>query len=180
VRAGAVGDAACTQRRRPAAGHRLPPPQRVDRPARQNFLPQLAKTGGDDAWRLLVGDAAASKQLADSVGFNFYWSNATNQYAHPPSLIFLTREGKVSRTIVNTVFDPADLRLALVEASEGKLGTFWDQVRLNCLTFDSRTNSYSLTAMTIMRIGGAITLVALATMIVVMLRRERRPTPAVA
>ncbi|HEU4417426.1 MAG TPA: SCO family protein, partial [Planctomycetota bacterium] len=73
------------------------------------------------------------------------------------------------------------LRLALVEAGEGTLGTFWDQLKLNCLTFDPRTNSYSLAAMTLMRIAGAITVVVIAVMIFVMLRKERRrPTPAIA
>ena len=147
------------------------------------FLPKLAKTGGDDAWRLLVGDDANIKKLTETVGFNYYWSEHIHQYAHPPALIFLTPQGKVARVIVNTVFDASDLRLALVEASEGKLGTFWDGVRLNCLTFDARTSTYSLQAMTIMRIGGVVTVVALASMIFVMLRRERRrhaaaPAPA--
>lgn len=89
-------------------------------------------------------------------------------------MIFLTPEGKVSRIIVNTYFEPEDMRLALVEASDGALGTFWDQVKLNCLTFDPRTNTYSVTAMTLMRIGGAITVVVLAAMIWIMLRRERQ------
>lgn len=145
---------------------------------KQVFLPRLRKTGGEDAWRVLVGDEANTKKLAESVGFNFYWSELTKQYAHPPSLIFLTPEGKVSRAIVNTEFDADDLRLALVEASDGKLGTLWDQVRLNCLTFDSRTNSYSLTAMTIMRVAGAFTVVVLALMIWTMLKRERRRAAA--
>ena len=138
------------------------------------FLPRLLKTGGEDAWHLLVGDEANTKALADQVGFQYYWSSATNQFAHPPSLIFLTPEGKVSRVIVNTYFEPEDLRLALVEASEGTLGTFWDQVKLNCLTFDPRTNTYSMAAMTLMRIGGALTVVVLAAMIWIMLRRERQ------
>lgn len=92
-------------------------------------------------------------------------------------MVFLTPQGKVSRVIVNTWFDASDMRLALVEASEGRLGTFWDQVQLNCLTFDPRTNTYSLMAMTVMRIGGAVTLVVLAAMIFVLLRRERRRSP---
>lgn len=138
------------------------------------FLPKLLKTGGDDAWRVLVGDKANIDALCETVGFRFYWSEHTSQFAHPPALIFLTPQGKVSRVIVNTWFEPADVRLALVEASEGTLGSFWDQFRLNCLTFDPRTNSYSLAAMTVMRIGGAVTVVAIAAMIFVMLRRERR------
>lgn len=138
------------------------------------FLPRLMKTGGDQAWRVLTGTEEASSALAERVGFNYYWAEATKQYAHPPSVIFLTPEGKVSRIIVNTYFEPEDMRLALVEASDGALGTFWDQVKLNCLTFDPRTNTYSVTAMTLMRIGGAITIVVLAAMIWIMLRRERQ------
>jgi protein SCO1 len=145
---------------------------------KQTFLGHLTKTGGDDAWRVLVGDQKNVDALARSVGFRFYWAEASGQFVHPPSLIFLTPEGKVSRVIVNTVFEPSDLRLALVEASNGTLGTLWDQVRLNCLTFDSRTSSYSLAAMTIMRVAGAITVVVLGVMIWVMLRRERRPAAA--
>jgi protein SCO1/2 len=138
------------------------------------FLPRLIKTGGDNAWHLLVGEEANTKALAESVGFQFYWSEATKQFAHPPSLIFLTPEGKVSRIIVNTYFEPDDVRLALVEASEGTLGDIWDKVKLNCLTFDPRTNSYSLAVMTLMRVGGAVTVIVLAAMIWIMLRRERR------
>lgn len=145
------------------------------------FLSKFAKVGAADGWRVLVGDESNVRQLAETVGFQYYWSEHTKQYAHPPAVVFLTPQGKVSRVIVNTEFDPSDLRLALVEASEGTLGTFWDEVRLNCLTFDSRTNSYSLAAMTVMRIGGVITVIAIAGMIFFMLRKERRrPQPAVA
>jgi protein SCO1/2 len=148
---------------------------------KQKFLPKLKKTGGDDAWRLLVGDEENVKRLTEIAGFRYYWSQHTNTFAHPPSLIFLTPQGKISRIIENTAFDASDLRLALVEAGEGRLGTFWDQLKLNCLTFDPRTNSYSLAAMTLMRIAGAVTAVAIAVMIFVMLRKERRrPTPAIA
>lgn len=146
---------------------------------KETFLPRLHKTGGADAWRVLVGDERSIANLANTVGFHFYWSEVSHQFAHPPSLIFLTPDGKVSRVIVNTEFDPSDVRLALIEASNGKLGTLWDQVRLNCLTFDPRSNTYSLAAMTIMRIAGAVTVVVLALMIWMMLRRERRQTTAV-
>ena len=145
------------------------------------FLPKFAKIGAADGWRVCVGDAENIRQLTETVGFRYYWSEHTNQYAHPPALIFLTPDGRVSRTIVNTEFDPEDLRLAIVEAGKGEIGTLWDAVRLNCLTFDSRTNSYSLHAMTVMQIGGVITVVALVGMILFMLRKERRrPQPSLA
>jgi protein SCO1 len=150
----------------------------VAKDRKDRFLPKLLKAGGDDAWRVLVGDEANIKALTEAVGFRYYWSEHTNQYAHPPALVFLTPQGKVGRVIVNTWFDPEDLRLAIVETSGGALGTFWDQVKLNCLTFDSRSNTYSLTAMTLMRVGGALTVVVLFTMIVIMVRKERRRTIA--
>lgn len=148
---------------------------------KDSFLPKFAKIGAAEGWRLLVGDDENIKRLTQTVGFRYYWSEHTLQYAHPPAVIFLTPEGRVSRTIVNTEFDPEDLHLAIVEASEGKLGSLWDAVRLNCLTFDSRTNTYSLRAMTVMQIGGAITVIALVGMILFMLRKERqRPQPSLA
>lgn len=145
---------------------------------KDTFLPQFHKIGGADGWRVCVGDETNVRQLADAVGFRYYWSEHTNQYAHPPAIVFLTKKGIVSRAIVNTVFDPNDLQLALVEASHGELGTLWDKVRFNCLTFDARTNSYTLTAMTLLRVAGAITLIALTTMIVYLVRRERRQKQA--
>ncbi len=145
------------------------------------FLPKLAKVGADDGWRVLTGQDGPIRALAEQVGFRYFRSEHSSEYAHPPALVFLTPQGVVSRSIVNTEFEPADLRLAIVEASQGKLGTMWDQVQLNCLTFDNRTNTYSLQAMTVMRIGGVVTLVALGGMILYMLRRERRATqPALA
>ncbi len=140
---------------------------------KNTFLSKFAKVGAADGWRVCVGDEHNIHQLADTVGFRYYWSEHGNQYAHPPAVIVLTPKGVVSRVLVNTEFEPADLHLALIEASQGTLGTLWDKVRLNCLTFDSRTSTYTLTAMTLMRIGGAVTVIALAAMILIMLRKER-------
>lgn len=148
---------------------------------KQRFLQKFTKIGAPDGWRLVVGEQPAIQELTETVGYRYFWSEHLNQYAHPPALIFLTNDGRVSRVITNTVFDPADLRLAIVEASQGKLGTFWDQVQLNCLTFDGRTNSYSLAAMTVMRIAGVATLLAIGSMIAWMIHKERRrPVTAVA
>lgn len=140
------------------------------------FLPLLHRVGGEEGWRFLTGQEQAIQKLTGEIGFRFFWAEHDNRYAHPGALLFVTPQGKLSRVITGTTFDSGDVRLAIVEASEGKLGTFWDDFRLDCLTFDPRTNSYSLMGMTVMRIGGAITVVALAAMITFMLRRERRKT----
>lgn len=146
----------------------------VAKDRKAKFLPMLHRVGGEEGWRFLTGKDEAIKKLTADVGFRYFWAEHDNRYAHPGALLFVTPQGKLGRVITGTSFDSGDVRLAIVESSEGKLGTFWDDFRLDCLTFDPRTNSYSLMGMTVMRIGGAITLVALAAMITFMLRRERR------
>jgi protein SCO1/2 len=69
----------------------------VAKARKDSFLPRLRKTGGEDAWRVLVGDEANTKRLAEQMGFRFYWSDATGQYAHPPSLLFLRSERRPPR-----------------------------------------------------------------------------------
>jgi len=145
---------------------------------KENFLPKLHQVGGPEGWRFLVGDQQSIQKLADSVGFRFFWSEHTNRFDHPAALMFLTPQGKLNRVITGSTFDPDTVHLAIIEAGEGKNASFWDKIRLSCLTFDSRTNVYSLAAMTVMRVGGAITLVAVAAMIFLMIRRERRRAAA--
>lgn len=143
---------------------------------KRNFLHRLTRIGGEEGWRFLTGAEPAIRSLTQQVGFRYFWAEHDNQFAHPPALLFVTPKGELSRVITGTFFDPGAVRLAIVEASEGKLGTFWDRVRLNCLTFDPVSKTYSLAAMTVMRIGGAITVAALALMIFLMIRREKRKT----
>jgi len=161
---------------------------------KQTFLPQLHQVGGPEGWRFLVAkqpdpktaaagaeaDATSIKALADSVGFRYFWSEHTNRFDHPGALLFLTPQGKLNRVITGSTFEPDDVRLAILETGKGEKASFWDKVKLSCLTWDSRSNSYTLTAMTVMRIGGVVTMLAIGTMIYVMIRRERRraTTPA--
>ncbi len=145
---------------------------------KQKFLSQLHHVGGEEGWRFLTGEETAIQQLTQRVGFRYFWAEHDSRFAHPGALIFVSPQGVLTRVLTGTTFEAADVRLAIVEASEGKLGTFWDEVRLNCLTFDPRTGSYALLGMTVMRIGGVITIVVIAAMIFFMLRRERRRHPA--
>jgi protein SCO1/2 len=152
-------------------------PQRA-KERKERFLPKLHQVGGPEGWRFLVGDQPSIKALADSVGFHFMWLEHSNRFDHPGALLFLTPQGKLNRVITGPPFDSDTVHLAIVEAGAGKNASFWDKVRLSCLTFDSRTNVYSLAAMTVMRVGGSITLVAVAAMIFLMVRRERRRAAA--
>lgn len=113
----------------------------------------------------LVGAEANIKTLADAVGFKFEWDEETQQYAHPAALFVLTPEGKLARTLSGIEFSPRDLKLALLEASEGKTGTVVDRLLMFCYRYDPKTNKYALFATRLMKVGGAVTLVFLGILI---------------
>jgi protein SCO1/2 len=144
------------------------------------FLVKLTKLGGQAGWHFATGQQDAIKAITDQVGFRYYWAEHENRFDHPPALIFLSPEGKVTRVLQGTTYQPRDVELALKEAAQGKLSTLWDSIVLSCLTFDSTRRSYSLTAMTVMKLGGVVTLIALCSIIIVMLRREKKRHAAAA
>ncbi len=146
----------------------------VAKTRKQNFLPKLLRVGGDNGWRFLTGKEEQVQSLCQSVGFRYFWAEHDSRYAHPGALLFVTPRGQLSRVITGTTFDAGDVRQAIVESSEGKLGTFWDEFRMSCLTWDPVKQTYTLTIMTVMRVGGAITVLALGSMIFLMIRRERQ------
>lgn len=138
------------------------------------YLNRYRRPEAEQGWMFCVGDGEQTQRLADAVGFPFRWSDATQQYAHPAAIVFLSPEGKVTTYLQGLTFEPESIRLALVEASEGKLGDFWDAVKINCLTFDPTKGAYTMTAMTIMKIGGVATMIFLAVVITLAVRREKR------
>ncbi len=150
----------------------------VAKARKRTYLSYYRRLGASDAWYFLTGEAEQTEQLASAVGFRFRSYLEENRIDHPPTLVFLSPDGKVTRYLEGPNFDAGDLRLAIVEASAGEVGSFvgnvWDRIKLSCLIFDARTGRYTLTAYTIMRIGGVVTMVALAGMIIFFLRRERR------
>src|SRR5439155_7337195 len=110
--------------------------------------------------------------LADSVGFR-YQPAAGQQFAHPAVIFILTPDGKVSRYLYGTKFDSRTLRLSLVEASAGKIGTTTDQLLLICLHYDSASGHYAL-AMGMMRFGAVVTMLMLGGTLFWFFRRDVR------
>jgi protein SCO1/2 len=143
---------------------------------RKTYLESLGKPlKGQRGWDFLLGSPDAPdavKKLADSVGFQYRWDETTQQFAHAAGAFLFTPDGRLSRTLYGITFPERDLRLALVEASEGKLGSAWDKVLLLCYHYDPG-EGYTLAIMRIMRIGGVLTVVGLGALLVLLWRRER-------
>ncbi|MFQ5568826.1 MAG: SCO family protein [Rhodothermales bacterium] len=138
------------------------------------YLRALGKPEAGAGWHFLTGDEAAIDQLTQAVGFGFRWIEEQQEFAHPTALIFLSGEGKITRYLPGIEFVPRDVRLSLVEASEGTVGTTMDRIFLTCFRYDSEANSYVLHAINIMKIAGLFTVLVLSMVLFVFWRRESR------
>lgn len=113
-------------------------------------------------WHFLTGDQATITALANAVGFSYAFDPRQNQYAHPTGVIVLTSGGRVARYLYGLDFPTRDLRLALVEASRGNIGTPVDQVLLVCYHYDATLGRYSNQALGWIRLGSGAVAIALA------------------
>ncbi|QDU72685.1 SCO family protein [Mucisphaera calidilacus] len=127
---------------------------------------QEVLTGMDPAvaegWSFLTGGEADIKSLADSVGFKYRYIERQDQYSHAAAIIVLSPEGRISRYFVMLNYPARTVRLSLVEASEGKIGSTLDRILLTCWQYDAAEGRYVPLAMGLMRIGAALTVTALA------------------
>ncbi|MCC9608886.1 SCO family protein [Blastopirellula sp. JC732] len=128
---------------------------------KEKYLELYGRPESADGWHFLVGDEKSIKTLADSIGFPFRYLPDEKQYAHPALLTLCTPDGRISRYMYGVEFPPQTLRLSLVEASEGKIGTTTDRFLLFCFHYDATKGAYGPTAANIMKLGGAAMLVAL-------------------
>ncbi|HJV26912.1 MAG TPA: SCO family protein [Aromatoleum sp.] len=99
----------------------------------------------------LTGDAEATKRIAASAGFRYAWDEARGEYMHPAGFIVVAPDGRVSRYFSGVRFDPRDVRLALTEASAGRVGAVSDRLLLLCSHYDPATGRYTLAAMAAVR-----------------------------
>lgn len=110
-------------------------------------------------WEFCTSEPEHSKRLAEAVGYRYRYLPDVGEYAHPSALIFLTPQGMVSSSIEHLVFDPRDVKLALMDAGGGKIGGLFDRVAFTCYMYDPKTGKYKVHPMTVMRlIGGATAL----------------------
>lgn len=126
------------------------------------------------SWHFLTGQEPEIAAIAKQVGFNYHWAEEQKQYAHASAAYVLTPDGVLSRYFYGIVFDPKELRLSMVEASNGHVGTIVDKLTLFCFHLDPKTNKRTLAAFNVVRAGGALMVLILGAFLVPFwLRRNR-------
>ena len=136
---------------------------------------RIGEDGGlPQATAFLTADAATLERIAASLGYRSAYDQQNQQFAHPAVAFVLAGDGRVARMLSGLALDPDDLRLALVEAGEGRIGNLADQVRLLCYGFDPAAGIYTLSVHRLLLLVSFISTAALAGAVGLMLRQEAR------
>ena len=141
---------------------------------RQSYLAEYNRPGAAEAWHFLTGSDAQIHKVTDAVGFHYQWDERQQSWAHASAIFVATPDGKLSRYLYGIDYRDRDLRLSLVEASANKIGTLSDQVLLFCYCYNPANGRYGLVITNVIRLLCTITFLALATFVILALRRERR------
>lgn len=137
------------------------------------YFERYRRPGADQGMHFLTGRPESIKTLTDAVGFKYVYDASIDQFAHPAAVTILTHDGEVSRYLFGIEFAPRDLRLALVEAGQGHIGTPIDQALLYCYHYDPESGKYGFVIMNVVRLGGILTVAVLGLSIVRNVRGRR-------
>lgn len=148
------------------------PAQAAER--RRGYLQSMGLPETSPAWPFVVGAGPVTRRIADAVGFHYEKDPVSGEWAHMAAIFVLTPSGKVSRYLYGIEYPPQDLKLALLEAAGGKVGTSLDRVLLTCYRYSPASRKYEPYALGILRLGGAAVLVALGALVGGLALRERR------
>ncbi len=140
---------------------------------KETYLRRLGRAGAGEGWHFLTGDKDSIDRLAQSVGFRYVWDDESKQFAHASAIMVATPEGRLSHYFYGIEYSPKDLRLALVEASKGAIGSPVDELILYCYHYDPSTGKFA-PVMAVLRAAGVLTVFALAALILFLVRRTRR------
>jgi len=136
------------------------------------YLGMYNRPGSAVGWHFLTGEESQIKQLAAAIGFRYAYDPDSHQYAHASGIMILTPEGKLSRYFYGVTYPERDMRLGLVEASEGKIGSPVDQVLLFCYHYDPHTGKYGLLISRVLQLGGLATVLIGGIFLILLFRGE--------
>jgi protein SCO1/2 len=137
----------------------------------------IKENGGEDdiqtGWHFLTADSLTIQALTSNIGFSFKWSDESQEYLHTANIVFVSPKGRITRYLYGAQFDNLDMRNALYDAAEGKLGSVIDKAIMYCYTYDPDSRSYVASAVNIMKLGGLITLLLVGSLLGILWYRER-------
>ncbi len=154
--------------------------------ARENDKPELAKnkkasylnrygrgSAAENGWHFLTGTQSEIDRVTEAVGFNYEYDEATEQFAHAGGVMIITPDGKTSRYIYGIDYAPKDLKFALMDSAEGKIGNPVEQLYLYCFHYNPATGKYGLAILSVLRLMAIATVLGLGGMVFIFWRRDK-------
>ncbi len=142
---------------------------------KQSVMERLGRPEAAKGWHFLVGDQPNIDALAKSIGWHYQYDPKLDQFAHAAGIVLVTPEGTITQYYYGVEYSARDLRLGVIEASQGKVGSLADQVLLYCYHYDPRTGKYGAVVTNMVRLGGALTVFLLGGFLIVLYKHEPRP-----
>lgn len=144
------------------------------------YMQMYNRPGSENGWHFLTGNEQQVRALTDAIGFKFRWDENQKEWAHASAAVVVSPDGTISRYLPGIMFNPQDIKLALNEATEGKIGNFVDSLVLYCFKYDPHKSKYSLAAVSVMKMGGALMVLVLVLWLLPLYIRSRRAKKNVA
>jgi protein SCO1 len=139
---------------------------------KQTHLQALGRPDAAAGWHFLTGKEEDIRKVAKAIGFKYQYVKSTNEFAHAAAVYTISPTGMISRYLYGVEFKRKDLRLALLDASEGKTLSFGDKFELFCYRYDANAKSYVLFARNFMKGSGYVVVAGLALFMFGLWRRE--------
>lgn len=145
---------------------------------KENYLKEYQKTEEQkkvarENWAFLTGREENIKKLADTLGFKYKYQEESKEYAHSAGIFILTPDGKISRSLHGIEFKPFDLKMALLEAGEGKIGTTIDRLVMFCFHYNPKDGQYSLAITQVLKLVAVVTVLGVV-FLIFMLGKNRK------
>ena len=144
-----------------------------------SYLERYGKPGSENGWHFLTGTQESIDAVTRAAGFKYHWDEKSNQFAHAGGIMVTTPEGKMSRYLYGIDYAPKDLKFAIMESSEDKIGNPAEQLLLYCFHYDPATGKYGLAILKVLRVMGIATILGLGAMVFVFWRRGKSKQQAV-
>ncbi len=143
---------------------------------KKDYVARYGRPNAASGWHFLTGQPDSINALTKVVGFQYQYDPKRNQFAHATAIMVLTPQGRISRYFYGVDFPPKDLRMGLVEASQGKIGNAVDAVLLYCYHYDPETGKYGAMVANILRLAAAATILFMGVFLFILWRLDRAVT----
>ncbi len=139
-----------------------------------SYMQRYGRPGTEKGWHFLTGTEASIQAITQAAGFSFKWDDKSNQFAHAAGVMVVTPEGKMSRYLYGIDYSPKDLKFAVMDSAESKVGNAAEKLLLYCFHYDPSTGKYGFAILNVMRLGGIATLLGMGLMGFAFWRRNKR------